>query len=125
VRSFFDPTGQSFDAKHNRGSAFIAGNDMLYLEQFHTAQARQNPMKRSSDPGLTSAVNTRKTLLSAQRVDQAVLRILNVKLQLYGEFTLETVVRIALAWTRSAALPTSHSTSPAKLSRLSLPARTT
>jgi beta-N-acetylhexosaminidase len=91
VRSFFDPTGQSFDANTIAGTAFIAGNDLLYLNDFSNA-SDATPYatilqtldyfsgKYEEDPAF------------AQRVDEAVLRILNAKLRLYGEFSLEKVI---------------------------------
>lgn len=91
VRSFFDPTGHSFDANTIARTAFLAGNDMLYLKDF-------------SSPGEVQPYETILQTLDyftskyeedpafAQRVDAAVLRILNAKLRLYGEFSLETVI---------------------------------
>ncbi len=91
VRSFFDPTGQSFDANTIAGSAFIAGNDMLYLNNF-TSSGETKPYETILQTLDYFSGKYEEDPAFAQRVDQAVLRILNVKLQLYGEFTLETVV---------------------------------
>jgi beta-N-acetylhexosaminidase len=90
VRRFFDPTGESFDAIQVARNAFLAGNDMLYV----------NDLVGSGE------VDAYSTLLSildsfvskyredsafAQRVDASVLRILDMKLNVYGEFTQDTV----------------------------------
>lgn len=91
VRRFFDPTGESFDAIQIARNAFLAGNDMLYVNDFID----------SSDPDayttLLSTLDFFATKYSedsafAQRVDDSVLRILDAKLGLYGEFDLNNVV---------------------------------
>ncbi len=91
VRRFFDPTGESFDAITVARNAFLAGNDMLYVNNFID----------SSDPdAYTTLLSTldffatkyREDSAFAQRVDNSVLRILNAKLGLYGEFDFNNVV---------------------------------
>ncbi len=91
VRLFFDSSGQSFDANNVARIAFLAGNDLLYLENFIA-------------PGDESAYDTIKNTLRfftqkyqedavfAQRVDAALARILAAKLKLYGDFTIEGVI---------------------------------
>ncbi len=91
VRLFFDPTGSEFDPIDIARTAFLAGNDMLYLDNFWA--------KNDLDPYAT----IRRTLDSftakyeedsvfAQQVDASVRRILGAKLQRYPEFNIEQVL---------------------------------
>ncbi len=90
VRRFYDPTGESFDAIQVARNAFLAGNDMLYI----------NDLVGSGDldayTTLISILDSFTTKYQedsafAQRVDASVLRILEMKLGLYGEFTQDSV----------------------------------
>jgi len=83
VRRFYDPTGQTFNGRVVALDAFLAGNDMLYLDDFVS----------TNDPdSYTSITRTisffvqkyKEDTAFAQRVDQSVLRILKLKLHLYG-----------------------------------------
>jgi beta-N-acetylhexosaminidase len=92
IRRFRDPTERTFPAHLVARDALVAGNDLLYLSNFR-------------DPTDPDELTTIKSTLAfftqkyqedkvfAQRVDEAVLRILRAKLRLYGgTFTLETVL---------------------------------
>jgi beta-N-acetylhexosaminidase len=83
IRLFRDPTGQTFNAQLVARDAFLAGNDILFLQNF----------RDSGDPDeLTTIVNTIKFFsnkyvedsIFAQRVDDAVLRIIRLKLKIFG-----------------------------------------
>jgi beta-N-acetylhexosaminidase len=91
VRQFFDPTGQAFDPLTIARTAFLAGNDMLLLKDFLAKGDVDEYMtiwrvlnyftqKYQEDP------------VFAQRVDASLERILQAKLALYGEFSLDSVV---------------------------------
>lgn len=91
VRLFFDPTGSEFDPINIARTAFLAGNDMLYLDNFWA----------KNDPDVFSTI--RRTLESftakyqedsvfAQQVDASVRRILQAKLNRFPEFNLEQVL---------------------------------
>ena len=91
VRRFYDPTEQTFNARRLALDAFLAGNDMLYLNNFVS----------DTDPdAYTTIINTldffaqkyREDPVFAQKVDESVLRILTLKFQLYGFFTLNLVL---------------------------------
>ena len=90
VRRFFDPTGESFDAIQVTRNAFLAGNDMLYVN---------NLVGTGDADSYTTLVSILDFFVSkyredsafAQRVDASVLRILEMKLGLYGEFTQDVV----------------------------------
>ncbi len=91
LRQFYDPTGNSFNARQVALDAFFAGNDVLYLGNF-------------ADSNLPDTFTTIKNTLDffaqkyeedqtfAERVDESVLRILAKKLSLYNDFKLETVL---------------------------------
>src|SRR3989304_2991666 len=91
VRRFYDPTSQTFNGRVVALDAFLAGNDILYLDNFVS----------TSDPdSYTTITRTisffaqkyREDPAFAQRVDQSVLRILKLKLKLYGDqFSLNKV----------------------------------
>ncbi|MFZ3070118.1 MAG: glycoside hydrolase family 3 N-terminal domain-containing protein [Anaerolineaceae bacterium] len=91
VRLFFDSTGSSFDATNIARTAFLAGNDMLYLNDFVGTgdESSYETILHTLDFFSQKYV---EDSLFAQRVDAAVLRILNAKTELYGEFTLEHVL---------------------------------
>jgi beta-N-acetylhexosaminidase len=83
VRRFYDPTGQTFLGQVVAVDAFLAGNDILYLNDFIS----------SGDPDeFTSITRTlsffarkyREDAAFAQRVDNSVQRILAMKYRLYG-----------------------------------------
>jgi beta-N-acetylhexosaminidase len=83
VRRFYDPSGQTFNGPLVARDAFLAGNDLLYLDNFQS----------SSDPDIYTtysrtlnffAQKYREDPAFAQRVDQSVLRILRLKYKIYG-----------------------------------------
>lgn len=92
IRRFFDPNDTNFDARQVALNAFLAGNDMLYIDD----------LVASGDP---DAYTTLLSILDffiqkyeedsafAKRVDTSVMRILNSKMRLYGAFSNETVVQ--------------------------------
>jgi beta-N-acetylhexosaminidase len=92
VRRFYESLGQSYRGHLVARDAFLAGNDLLYLSDFIS----------DGDPNqLTTVQNTlsffaekyRDDEIFAQRVDEAVLRILRFKLRLNdGVFNVEVVL---------------------------------
>ncbi|OGO12066.1 MAG: hypothetical protein A2Y53_09330 [Chloroflexi bacterium RBG_16_47_49] len=89
VRRFYDPSGQTFNGPLVARDAFLAGNDLLHLDNFLS----------SGDPDVyTSYVRTlaffaqkyREDPAFAQRVDQSVLRILSLKYRIYNDTFLVT-----------------------------------
>jgi beta-N-acetylhexosaminidase len=83
VRRFYDPSGETFNGPLVARDAFLAGNDLLYLDNFVS----------SGDPdAYTTIVRTlvffaqkyREDTAFAQRIDQSVLRILTLKYRIYG-----------------------------------------
>ncbi|NPV78489.1 MAG: hypothetical protein HPY59_19195 [Anaerolineae bacterium] len=91
VRKFFDPKGSLFDGKQVARNAFLAGSDLLYVDNFISP----------GDPdAYTTIIRTlefftqkyREDPAFAQRVDASVERLLTLKYQLYSDFNLENVI---------------------------------
>jgi beta-N-acetylhexosaminidase len=91
VRRFYDPGGQSFFARLVARDAFLAGNDLLFMGNIISTDAPDNyttvvrsieffDQKYREDPAF------------AQRVDDAVVRILTAKYRAYGEFDPSVVI---------------------------------
>jgi beta-N-acetylhexosaminidase len=83
VRRFYDPSGQTFNGPLVARDAFLAGNDILYLDNFlssgdldiyasYIRTLQFFAQKYREDPAF------------AQRVDQSVLRILTLKYRIYN-----------------------------------------
>lgn len=92
IRRFIDSIGQSFQGNIVAKDAFLAGNDMMILSDFQEPQ---------DEDEITTILSTleffaqkyREDDVFAQRVDEAVLRILNLKLRLYnGNFEIDRVI---------------------------------
>ncbi len=91
LRRFFDPNETNFDALQVARNAYLAGNDVLYVDD----------LVSSVDP---DAYTTLVSILDffvqkykedsafAQKVDSSVLRILNAKEVVYGEFDIDNVL---------------------------------
>jgi beta-N-acetylhexosaminidase len=92
IRRFIDSIGQSFQGNLVAKDAFLAGNDMMILSDF------QEPHDEDEITTILStleffAQKYREDDVFAQRVDEAVLRILNLKLRLYnGHFAFDRVI---------------------------------
>ncbi len=91
VQRFFDPTGENFEAWQVARNAFLAGNDMLYVNDFVSTTA-PNAYTTLQTTLEFFVAKYREDSAFAQRVDNSVLRILNAKMGLYGEFTLDNVL---------------------------------
>ncbi len=89
VRRFYESLGETFRGHLVARDAFLAGNDLLYLADFRSDDEPDQVTSIQS----TLAFFTQKyrdDAVFAQRVDEAVTRILQFKLRLYGgEFALE------------------------------------
>ena len=92
VRRFRDPLERSFKAHLVARDAFLAGNDLLLLSNFRSIE----------DPDEATTIRStldffvqkyREDSAFAQRVDEAVLRIIQLKQRLYGETFLRVRVQ--------------------------------
>ncbi len=90
VRLFYDPGGNAFQAHLVALDAFLAGNDLLNMGNIVSSDAKDN----YSSLVETMDFFTQKYLADssfAKQVDDAVLRILTLKYQLYGNFDVGTI----------------------------------
>jgi beta-N-acetylhexosaminidase len=83
IRRFVDPLGQTFNAHLVARDAFLAGNDLLLLTNARSSGDRDEVTTVKATLAFF-AQKYREDAVFAQRVDQAVLRILQLKLRLYG-----------------------------------------
>jgi beta-N-acetylhexosaminidase len=83
VRRFYDPREESFKGHLVARDALLAGNDLLFLSDFRSTD---DPDEMTTILGTLSFFTQkyREDPVFAQRVDEAVLRILRLKLRLYG-----------------------------------------
>ncbi len=92
IRRFYDPRELTFRGHLVARDAFLAGNDLLLLSSF---QSTGDPDEATTIRATLAffAQKYEEDSLFAQRVDEAVLRILGLKMRLYGErFSLEDVL---------------------------------
>ena len=94
VRSFFSSSDTEFDPLSVARTAFLAGNDMLYLDnfKFRTDEFEVDTIRRTIE---FFTQKYQEDTLFAQRVDESVLRILRAKLKLYPEFISENILNPA------------------------------
>jgi len=91
VRRFYDLTSQNFDIYRVALNAFLAGNDLLYIndvvleDDVDAVSATQQTLEFFSQ-------KYREDNAFASRVDESVLRILDLKQKLYGEFSIGQVL---------------------------------
>jgi beta-N-acetylhexosaminidase len=97
IARFYDDTGQEFPHRRIAKDAFLAGNDLLYADEFALPGS-------SFEAGLANVRDTIRWFEERyetdptfqQRVDMAVLQILQLKLRLYeGDFSAENVLTTA------------------------------
>ncbi|HAF62802.1 MAG TPA: hypothetical protein DCK95_10835 [Anaerolineaceae bacterium] len=86
IRKFFDPNNERFDAKQIALNAFLAGNDLLYLDDFQSTDDESELVTiRNTLDFFTQKY--REDDAFAERVDESVLRILALKYKIYPAFT--------------------------------------
>jgi beta-N-acetylhexosaminidase len=91
VSLFYDPGGQSFQARNVALDAFLAGNDMLYMGNIISSDAKDNyaTVVQAMD---YFTQKYRGDSAFAKRVDDAALRILTKKYRLYGDFASGVII---------------------------------
>jgi len=84
LRRFYAPGEQTFNGRRIAQDAFLAGNDLLLLSQFSLSNdwAEQTDNVKSTISFFREKYETEPSF--QQQVDQAVARILRLKLSLYG-----------------------------------------
>jgi beta-N-acetylhexosaminidase len=91
VRKYFDPTLETYPHRRIAKEAFLAGNDLLLLAQFDLNNVWADQFRNIRDTIAFFREEYRSNPTFAARVDDAVAKILHLKLKLYPEFTLEAV----------------------------------
>ncbi len=92
VRRFYDPTEVTFKAHLVARDAFLAGNDLLILDDFRASDAADE-YATIRETLAFFAQKYREDQVFAQRVDEAALRVIRTKLRLYGgAFLLSRVI---------------------------------
>ncbi len=88
VQRFYDGTGQEFPHRQVAKDALLAGNDLLYLSQFAlTGQDHDSQVANIKDTANWFVEKYKTDLSFQERIDDAVLRNLQLKLRLYdGNF---------------------------------------
>ena len=91
VRRFYELTGQTYDARRVALNAFLAGNDILLL-----GDMRVNEEEDIYAPTINVieffSQKYREDPAFAEQVDQSVTRILTLKLKLYPNFNLNSIL---------------------------------
>jgi beta-N-acetylhexosaminidase len=92
IRRFIESLGQSYKGHLVAKDAFLAGNDLLLLENIRSGTDEDEATTIKSTLAFFAQKYVEDTVF-AQRVDEAVLRILDFKLRLYGNrFEINTVI---------------------------------
>ncbi|UCG24808.1 MAG: hypothetical protein JSW55_02075, partial [Chloroflexota bacterium] len=94
VQRFYDGTGQEFPHRLVAKDALLAGNDLLYLSEFALEDAGEQAHLdniRDTEAWFQEKYETDQSF--QQRIDEAALRVLELKLRLYdGDFTTESAL---------------------------------
>ena len=91
VRRFFDPTGHTFDARMIARNAFLAGNDLLYVNDF--IDTLDSDSYKSIGRVLEAfSQKYREDPAFAERVDRSVVKIVAAKYELYGDLHIDRVI---------------------------------
>ena len=93
VRKYFDPTLNTFPHRRIAKESFLAGNDLLILAQFDLNNRWPDQFENIKDTILFFRNEYRSNPAFAARVDEAVKRILRLKLKLYPDPTLGSVLQ--------------------------------
>jgi beta-N-acetylhexosaminidase len=91
VQRFYDPSGNFIDARQVIRNAFLAGNDLLYVDQLKSTGDidRFDTYRNTID---LFVQKYKEDQAFAEKVDESLLRILTLKFDLYKEFSLANVV---------------------------------
>ena len=92
VRRFYDPLERDFNARRIAQEAFVAGNDVLVLGNFSTSDDWSTQLSNIKTTLAFFRTQYQENKAFAARVDEALVRILALKLRLYGgDFALSNV----------------------------------
>jgi len=91
IQKFFNPTEQFFDAKQIARNAFLAGNDVLYMDKL-ISTGDENRYSTYKNTIQHFVQKYKEDQAFADRVNTSVIRILALKYKLYPEFEFNKVV---------------------------------
>ncbi len=91
VYKFFNPSGEFIDARQVVRNAFLAGNDLLYMDHLISTgdENRFATYRKTMD---LFVQKYKEDQAFAERVDSSLIRILTKKYELYDELILEKVI---------------------------------
>jgi len=91
VYKFYNPGGQFIDARQVVRNAFLAGNDLLYMDQLKSTgdENRFATYRKTMD---LFVQKYKEDQAFAEKVDASLIRVLTKKFELYNEFKLEKVI---------------------------------
>ena len=90
VKQFYDPQLRDFPHRQIAQDAFLAGSDLLYMASFSASGAYSDQVTNIKDTLVWFHDRYSSDVAFQARVDEAVARVLHLKLKLYGgEFSLE------------------------------------
>jgi beta-N-acetylhexosaminidase len=96
VNKFFNPNGQYIDARQVVRNAFLAGNDLLFMDKLiSTGDENRFETYRKTIDLFVQKYNEDQAF--AEKVDESVTRILTLKYKAYNEFSLDNVLPKSLA----------------------------
>jgi beta-N-acetylhexosaminidase len=91
VYKFFNPNEQFIDARQIARNAFLAGNDLLFMDKFvSTGDANRFETYRKTMELFVQKYKEDQAF--AEKIDESLIRILTKKFELYGDFSLEYVL---------------------------------
>jgi beta-N-acetylhexosaminidase len=93
VKRYFDPSLKTFQHKQIAKEAFLAGNDLLILAEYALTSDWQSQYRNMRDTIAFFQDEYRANPDFAERVDEAVTRILRLKMRLYPDFAPGAVLR--------------------------------
>jgi len=85
IRKFFNPSNQNFDARQIARTAFLAGNDLLLMDEL-VSTGDENRFETYKNILDFFVQKYKEDQVFSERVDNSVLRILVKKYQLYSTF---------------------------------------
>ena len=91
IRRSYDPSGKTFDARQVVLSAFLAGNDLLYMDRI-IATGDQDTYSTILRILEFFSQKYREDRSFADRVDASVERVLKLKFQIYDTFEIKSVL---------------------------------
>lgn len=92
IRRFFNPGDQAYDARQIVRNAFLAGNDLLYMDDLVSTgdQDRFETYKATMELFIQKY---REDQAFAERVDSSAVRLLALKYRLFQEFNIDLLTR--------------------------------